>query len=92
MFLTKTILKKWIAVGGGPLYGGLNALLHIVIFTTHGRRNVVIFHIPFPVLKDFKENNYCTFFQTAFCLHTQRFLTLSLHDNRYYIPFTLTFN
>ena len=63
--------KKWIAVCGGPLYGGLNALLHIaVIFITHRRRNVVIFHIYISLLKVFKEDYCCRFFQTVFCLCT----------------------
>ena len=43
-------MKKWIAVCAGPLCGGLNALLHIAgLFTTHRKRNVVIFYITFPL-------------------------------------------
>ena len=64
-------MKKWITVCGGPLCGGLNALLHIsVIFTTHRKTNVVIFYVNFSFTKVSKENYYCRFFQTVFCLST----------------------
>ena len=49
--------KEWIAVCERSLCGDLNALLHIaVIFTTHRKRNVVIFYINFSFMKVFKKN------------------------------------
>ena len=63
-------MKKWIAVGGRPLCGGLNAVLHIaVIFKMHGKRNVVIFCIIFSFIKVLKKNNYCRFFVFCLCTH-----------------------
>ena len=42
-------------VCSGPLYVGLNALLHIaVIFTTYRRKNVVVFHTFSFLSKSFK--------------------------------------
>ena len=55
MFLTRTIHQKNDAVCEVPFYGGLNVLLHVaVVFTRHGRRNVVIFHIFFFLFKSFQ--------------------------------------
>ena len=69
-------MKKWIAVCGGPLYSGLNALLYIAVtFTTH--RNEAIVHVSFSFLKVFKENTYYGFFHTSFCLYTQNISLLS---------------
>ena len=83
--IKKLFMKKWIVVCGGPLYSGLNALLHIAfIFTTHGKRNVVIFYINFSFIKVFKENNYCRFFQTVFCLCAHNVFLLY---HLYYVTF-----
>ena len=50
-------MKKRIGVCGRPLCGDLNALLYIaVIFTTHGKRNVINFYINFSFMKVFKKN------------------------------------
>ena len=60
-------MKKWIAVCGRPLCGGLNALLHIaVVFTTHRKRNVVIFYINFSFMEVFKKNIIAEFFELSF--------------------------
>ena len=66
-------MKKWIAVCGGPLYSGLNALLYIAVtFTTH--RNEAIVHVSFSFLKVFKENTYYGFFILPFACILKTFL------------------
>ena len=48
------LTKKWIAVCGRTLCGGLNALLYVaVIFITHRKTNMVIFYIIFSFMKVF---------------------------------------
>ena len=80
-------MKKWIAVSGHPLCGGLNALLHIaVIFTMHRKRNVVNFYINFSFMKVFKKKNkkkiIAEFFELSFaCALKLLFFILSLDYN-----------
>ena len=77
-------MKKWIAVCGRPLCGDLNALLHIaVIFTTHRKRNVVIFYINFTFMKVFKKLIIAEFSKLSFASVLVTFFTLSLGYNHY---------
>ena len=71
-------MKKLITVCERLLCGDLNALLHIaVIFTTHRKRNVVIFYISFSFMKVFIKK-LLPIFSNCRLLVYSCFFTLSL--------------